>query len=185
MPGLTATDLDDDGVIDSTEIRLAAVMREIEGAEHMTHAEKVKRGRKLLAHELIMDLDDMEYVRMGRQFAGMPREEAVDVIANDPNFRERFNEYVIKKATAKLMSSTGAKSTLQQMMTARRDADAAHAAHRAKHERNIWRASKSRAAELARNINTADRFRLATQGFSSLSGYNNFLAKNKDVSLGR
>ena len=185
LPGLTAVDLDDDGVIDTTEIRLAAVLREMDGAEGMSEADKIRHGRKLLAKELIMDMDQMEYLRMGKQFENVSREAAVDMIATDPNFRQHFNAFLIKKATAKLMSSTAAKNTLQQMTSARREAEQSHAAHRAAHERNIWRASKSRAAELARNINTADRFRLATEGFNTLGAYNNFLARNKDVSLAR
>jgi len=185
LPGLTSTDIDDDGVIDTTEIRLAAVMREMEGADHMSEEEKVHVGRTLLAKELIMDLDDMELLRMGKQFEKLSREDAVAFIANDPNFRERFNEYTIKKATAKLQSSTGAKLTLQQMETARLAVEQEHAARKAKHDRNIWRASRSRAAELARRINTADRFRAATEGFNTLSAYSKLLARNKHVALNR
>lgn len=185
LPGLRSTDIDDDGVIDSTEIRLAAVMRELSTDQALTEAEKVKIGRKMLAKELISDLDDTEFYRMGKEFHGRTKEEAINMVAEDPNFRERFNDYTIKKATAKLMSSGAAKSTLQQMATARQRAEEAHAANKARHQKNIWQASRSRAAELARNINTADRFRLATEGYTSLSGYNNHLARRKDVMLPR
>ena len=183
LPGLTSTDIDDDGIIDSTEIRLATKIREM--GDNLSEAEKIRIGRKLLAKELIMDLDDMAFQRLGKQFKRLSKEEAVDMIANDPNFRETFNEYTIKKATALLMSSSGARATLEQMATARRRTEALHAENRAKHERNIWQASKSRAAELARNINTADRFRLATEGYTSLSGFNNHMARRKEVTLPR
>jgi hypothetical protein len=187
LPGLTATDLDGDGVIDTAEIRLAAVMRDLEGAQGMSYAEKVHAGRVLLAKELLADLDDMEYARMGKlfQFAGQPREAVVNLLADDPNFREHYGKFLTKKATAKLQSSSRAQAVLQQMHAARLQAEEQHAASRAQHERNIWQASESRAAELARNIRTADRFRQATEGYSSLSSYTNFLARNREVSLSR
>eukprot|EP00750_Incisomonas_marina_P016979 INCI19710.2.p1 GENE.INCI19710.2~~INCI19710.2.p1 ORF type:complete len:279 (-),score=32.63 INCI19710.2:267-1103(-) len=102
LPGLTAVDLDDDGVIDTTEIRLAAVLREMDGAEGMSEADKIRHGRKLLAKELIMDMDQMEYLRMGKQFENVSREAAVDMIATDPNFRQHFNAFLIKKSHSKV-----------------------------------------------------------------------------------
>lgn len=186
LPAVLSTDVDGDGVIDSTEIRLAAIIREIEGDDrHLSEAEKVQLGRQIMAKELVMDLDDLEYKSMGQTFQSMSREEAADYIARDPDFREHFHQLIIRKATAKQQSSTRARNTLQQMAAERRAAEDQHAAGRAKHERNIWRASKSRAAELARNINTADRFRAATEGFHSFSSFGNHLARTKNSMLSR
>lgn len=183
-PSVYSTDIDGDGNIDSTEVRLAAIMRSFKD-RNLSEEDRVLLGRRLMAQELLNTVDDAGMYRLGPEYRGISRTEAIESIAHDPYFRNRYNNLVVKAATAKLMSSSDAKDTLQQMVTARRRAEELHATNKAKHERNIWRASQSRAAELARNINTADRFYHAAHGFKSMTDLSKLIAQNKNAALKR
>jgi hypothetical protein len=84
LPSVLAADLDGDGVIDSTEIRLAVLIRNMDDKHIPVEADRVHAGRRIMARELVEDLDDMEYQRLGARFHTLTREQAVDAIADDP-----------------------------------------------------------------------------------------------------